>query len=113
MPAALAFNPDIGAGPYHFPYLASAWMLFFHFNEISKLKHFWLHKSTPILLQELFRISLPEKKNRSKPGLSFYLHYSIFFAWIYFYETVQFCNLEELLNVRHKAAQYKPAAVFL
>ena len=50
MPAALAFDPDIRSGPDYFPYLASARMLLFHLNQISKLKHFLLHKSTPILL---------------------------------------------------------------
>ena len=50
VPAALAFDPDIRSCPDHFPYLASARMLLFHLNQISKLKLFWLHKSTPVLL---------------------------------------------------------------
>jgi len=50
MPAALTFNSDIRSGSDYFPYLASARMLLFHLNQISRLKHFLLHKSTPVLL---------------------------------------------------------------
>lgn len=112
MPAALTFNPDIRSGPDYFPYAAPARMLLFHFNQIAKLKLFWLHKINPCHSVKI-HIPLPAKMNLLKPGLSIYLLYRFFLAWIYFYKSVQFCYLEKLFNIGHKTAQNKPAAVIL
>lgn len=55
MPAAKAFQFDIGAGTYDLPFVASAGMLFFHNDDIAAGKIFrhFIDRSVSFLIQSI------------------------------------------------------------